>query len=261
MFFAVQRVITAFLLPPGLFVFLLLAAGLLLYRRRRRAALLLVFLGLLIWLTSIAPVADRIIAPLEQDALARSTQSTDADLIVLLGGGLYDGVPDLTGLGAPSEDMLTRIVCLLRVYRKLDLPVLVAGGAPPEFATPEAVVVGRFLRELGIPAERVLLEDQSRDTLENAVNVAAICKERGFRKPLVVTSAYHARRARLAFARAGLTVTVVPANFRSGVQRHYGWAALLPAAEPIETIWRAGREYIGLTYYRWVLGLKSKESN
>lgn len=252
---AIQRIITAFLLPPGLFVLVLVLSAFLAWRRYRWVAVCNGILGVALWIISAGPVADRLMAPLETGVHVESPGPGKMDAIVLLGGGIYDGVPDLSGLGAPGEDMLARIVCAVRAYRQQPVPIVVAGGSPPEFTTPEAVVVRRFLLDLGVPMEHIVLEDKSRDTLENARNVAVICKERDYRRLLVITSAYHVRRARLAFAAAGLEVAAIGANFRSATTRQYGWASWLPSAEPLETVWRAGREYIGLLYYRKVLGV------
>jgi uncharacterized SAM-binding protein YcdF (DUF218 family) len=256
MLLAMQRVITAFLLPPGIFVLLLLLCAGFFWRRCRWLAVCNGVLAVVLWLSSVGPVADRMIAPLEASAPLSDLSSGKVDAIVLLGGGINDGVPDLSGSGAPSEEMLARIVTAVRVYRKLQVPIVVAGGAPPEFKTPEALIVRRFLLDLGIPEERIVIEDQSRDTLENARNVAVICQKLDYDRLLVVTSAYHVRRARLAFASAGLEVEMFPANFQSAPARHYGWATWLPSVAAQATVWRAGREYIGLLYYRLALGLR-----
>lgn len=254
---AVQRVFTTFLLPPGIFVLLLVVSSLFFYHRQRNLAIFNVFLGVSLWLVSIGPIAAWIVAPLEKPVELIRIPTVKTDAIVLLGGGIYDGVPDLSGTSAPTEDMLSRIVCTVRLYRQLQIPILISGGTPPEFESPEALVVSRFLQEMGVPKEQIVIDDKSRDTRENARNVGVICKRQGFRNLIVVTSAYHARRVSLVFENYGLNVTIIPSNFRAGPKRNYGWAAYLPAAEPVETIWRAGREYIGLAYYELILILKN----
>jgi uncharacterized SAM-binding protein YcdF (DUF218 family) len=60
-------------------------------------------------------------------------------------------------------------------------------------------VIRRFLVDLGVAEGQVILESQSRDTQENAFNCSGIVRQRGFRFPLLVTSAYHMRRSIRAF--------------------------------------------------------------
>ncbi len=247
-----QRIITSFLLPPGIIILLLLLSAFFSRNKCRKLSIFNLVIALLLWLFSIPVFSDSLIGLLEYQY---STNISDKhfDSIILLGGGIYEGVPDLNGTSAPTEDMLSRIVCAVRLYRRWNVPIIVSGGAPPEFNVPEAVVVKRFLLDIGVPEEHVILEIKSRDTMENAQNMAAICSVKGYVNPVVVTSAYHARRTAIAFNRATMKITLVVSNFRSATGRHYGWVAYLPSAEPIETSWRALRECIGLVYYNLVL--------
>ena len=66
--------------------------------------------------------------------------------------------------------------------------------------------MARMLAALGVPKRSLILEDQSRDTMENCRNAAALLGGTG--RVLVVTSDYHLRRAVMTarargFARTG----------------------------------------------------------
>lgn len=123
----------------------------------------------------------------------------------MLGGGL---LPD----GSPDASTLRRAAATAALAQaRPEATVIVSGqGPPPSEATvragegvSEAAHLARILRERGIAADRIHLEDESMDTLGNAVLTAARYL-RGLRpRPLViVTSPFHAERARRAFARA-----------------------------------------------------------
>jgi len=58
----------------------------------------------------------------------------------------------------------------------------------------------------GVIAERLLVEPDSRDTIGNAFNSAALLRARGLDSVVLVSDAYHLPRARMLFRRAGLTV-------------------------------------------------------
>lgn len=53
--------------------------------------------------------------------------------------------------------------------------------------------------DMGVPRERILVDDTSDSTLKNAEHSARLMQERGLRRAIVVTSLYHARRAAWVF--------------------------------------------------------------
>jgi len=95
----------------------------------------------------------------------------------------------------------------------------------------------------------ILLEDRSRDTLENAQFSKALCQAQGFRRPIVVTSALHIRRTQLSFEKAGLAALFYPAGFRTWENKTYGWSAFLP--QSYDPFSEALHEYLGLLAYRF----------
>jgi uncharacterized SAM-binding protein YcdF (DUF218 family) len=247
--FVLKKLVAAFILPPGLFISLLLLFGLGMIRRRPRyPAVASLCLAALVYLLSIAPVAQLLIRPLEQDY--RSLPIPRGDVIVVLGGGIIDRVPDLTGTGAPSQNMLPRVVTAARLHQRLGVPVLVSGGSIRLKGQSEAAVARRFLTDLGVPRRMVIVEGQSRDTLENALFTKVLLKTGGYRNPVLVTSAYHMKRAVRTFERIGLNVTPFPSDFFVPTESDLIWKSWLPTAESLWVSKRALHEYVGLVYYR-----------
>ena len=64
---------------------------------------------------------------------------------------------------------------------------------------PEAEVMRRQIRVLGVPDEALILERVSQSTPENAIDTREICRAKGIHSILLVTSAYQSSRARLIF--------------------------------------------------------------
>ena len=245
--FVFKKFITPFLLPPGIFIVVLMAAGLLFLRKAGRAAMLCIVVGAALWLSSISPVSDALMKGLEAGLTVPENPS--GDVIVLLGGGVYEKVKDLTGAGAPSGDSLARIVTAVRLQRRLHIPVIVAGGAVFPWKKPEATVDRRFLMDLGVPADRIILDDKSRDTFENAKRVKEICNRHHFSRPILVTSAYHMKRSLLMFEIFNMKVTPVPVELETW-DREYRWPDYLPGG--MEAFRTACREYMGILYYETV---------
>ena len=58
-----------------------------------------------------------------------------------------------------------------------------------------SVIVLRFVTGFGVPAERVILDERTRSTREEAVEGLRVADEQGWERLLVVTSVYHIPRA------------------------------------------------------------------
>ena len=247
-----RRILASFLLPPGVFVTLFAVAGLWHLRKRRRlAAAIHLSLGALLWLLSVSPGADILVRGLE--APYEAVREPRGDVIVLLGGGASDRAPDLSGTGAPSEEMWGRIVTAARLQKRLGVPVIVSGGKVFQGKAAEAPIVKRILVDLGVPADRVIPEERSRDTRENAKYAAGIARRAGYRDPVVVTSAYHMRRAAMEFRRAGLPATPCPAVFQTWAGKEYGPEDVLPDGASLRRSSVAIREYAALIVYGGLL--------
>jgi len=246
--FILKKVMTFFLLPPGcLILFLITCAGFQLRRRRPAMASAFLLPALLLWAMSSSIVSAPLMASLERGLTIPAHPM--GDVIVLLGGGLHDQVPDLSGSGAPSDNMQARMITAMRLQRRLGLPMLVTGGAAFAGRTPEAPVVKRFLVDLGVPSNKILVEEKSRDTIENARFSKKIMELKGFKKPILVTSAFHMRRAIEAFRKAGLEVIPVPSSFYTAPELPTIWEDWFPSSGALEMTATVIHEYIGLIFY------------
>ena len=249
--FFFKKILTPFLLPPGIFIVLLIFSGMwFIFKLKKywKFGFFNCLTGILLWVLSISPVSDVMLRGLESDFTIQ--KKPEGDVIILLGGGAYDGVPDLSGVGAPSGDMLERMVTAVRLQKKLDIPIIVTGGKVYEHRKAEAPVVRRFLIDLGVPANKVIVEDKSRDTIENARYTSEILKKNSYKKPLLVTSAYHMKRSILSFEKAGIRVMPFPAGFKTWQNKKYGWEGYLPDVTSLEGVYIALREHIGLLFYK-----------
>ena len=248
--FAFKKLISPFLLPPGLFILILAIVGIWATWRKKKSALLTALgTGVLIWALSSVPVADSLIGGLESGLSI--PQSPNGDAIIMLGGGVNDRAPDLSGIGAPGPGTMERLVTAARLQQRLKIPVVVSGGRVFQDSAAIAPIARRFLIDLGIPSHMVIVEDQSRDTYENALFCKQICEQRNFNHPLLVTSGYHMPRALLCFEKVGLAVTPFPCALTTWTQKHYQWQDYLPSAGSLERSAAGLHEQLGLLYYRW----------
>lgn len=141
------------------------------------------------------------------------------EIIVVLGGGLLpDGSPD-------AATMRRAETAATLALERPQAAVVASGGGPlpsdPQHAAasarlqgPEAGHIARILRERGVDPVRIHIEDESMDTLGNAVFTASRYLKGSRPRPLwLVTSPFHLDRAVWAFARAlpGWEITGYPA--------------------------------------------------
>ena len=108
--------------------------------------------------------------------------------------------------------------------------------------------MARVLEEsMGLRARWI--EDGSRDTAGNARESARQLSQAGIDRVVLVTQAYHMRRAAAAFEAAGLRVIPAPHGFMGNVHVD-GPGSFVPSAGAIRTAWLAWHELVGLVWYR-----------
>ncbi|MFI5585371.1 YdcF family protein [Amycolatopsis sp. NPDC051758] len=110
------------------------------------------------------------------------------DAVIVLGCGLSgDEVPPL---------LAGRLERAIRLYTRESAPPLlvVSGGRGPDESVTEADAMHAYLRDRGVPEDRIRREDQARTTEENLRFSAALLPEEA-RRVVAVTSNYHVFRA------------------------------------------------------------------
>ena len=247
--FLLKKTVTAFLLPPGIFLVLFLA-GLLFVTKRFRSFLLGLFL--LLYAISIEPTKDLLLLPLENRYPVPSwSEMRHVDAIVVLGGGALENAPHIDGKGAVSGDSLQRIVAAHRLQAELKKPIIVTGGALFGRKA-EAEIAKEVLHRLGVKQQSILAETRSMDTNENALFTGEICKKRNWNSIALVTSAFHMKRSLMLFGRFFNNIVPYPTDYRT-LRRSYDYWSFLPDASNLADTALAVKEYLGIVYYTFTL--------
>ncbi|MFO1128438.1 MAG: YdcF family protein [Rhodospirillales bacterium] len=108
--------------------------------------------------------------------------------------------------GVPGPALVRRVEWGVGVFRARCAGHLVLSGGSIGPPPPEAHLMRQIALDLGVDEDRIVVEDTSRNTFENAVYTGAFIRRRGWRRVVVVTDAYHLRRALYIFRRLGLAV-------------------------------------------------------
>lgn len=230
------------MLPPGCYIVALAGVGF--YLRKRAGALVCAGLAGVMWVGTSGVLGGLLLGPLER---GYSTPAKAAgDVVVVLCGGFRGGGRPFSASERLASGTLERADAAFKLYKETGLPLLISGGAPFS-ESPEAEAVAAYLKELGVPENRIIKEERSRDTQENARFSLKICGEKGYKKIILLTSAYHMPRAVLLFRKAGTAEIIpFPVARRTGGARFY--ADYLPGGG-LEAR-QALNEYLGILYYR-----------
>lgn len=252
--FVLKRVLECLLLPP-LAPLLLIIAGLLLMHWRPRLGRGLAWSGVLLSFFLMLPATvDTVLEPIESvaqplnEAQLSLAVKQGAAAIVILGGGLRKAAPEY---GRPTLNRITleRVRYGARVARITGLPILVSGGVAG-LNYPEAVAMAESLSDdFGVPPR--WLEDASENTEQNAKYSAALLKQAGIDRIVLVTHAAHMRRALAYFEAYGLHVTPAPTAFFGPMADSGNALSWLPSANAAYAGWYALHESAGLLQQRF----------
>ena len=122
-------------------------------------------------------------------------------------------------------DTRARTAQAIEMYKLGWAPLLVFSGAAADKSGPSnAEAMQKQALEAGIPASRVLLDETSETTKQNADHAINIFEQHHIRSVILVTSAYHQRRAGLEFGkRAGMEIKIVNHPVKTDNQWSQWW--------------------------------------
>lgn len=124
-----------------------------------------------------------------------------ADVIILLGGSM--GAPQGKCIYPELFAGADRVWHAARLYHAGKAPVIIPSGCS------EAHSSAVLLRELGVPASAIVVEDRAVNTIENGRFSKELMLKKGYTNALLVTSAFHMRRAEMIFKTVGVQAVPV----------------------------------------------------
>jgi uncharacterized SAM-binding protein YcdF (DUF218 family) len=228
----------------------LLAAGIVVgaflahYRIGRR---LLWWSAMGLFVFGVLPLGGLLIAPLERRFAAPSTLEQVDGIIVLAGAER----PDLSAAhGQPQFDRYTdRLTTFMMLAHRFPHARLVHSGGGDDISGNQSDVSRELLIGVGLDAERMVFERDSRNTCESAKRSFEQVRPTAAQRWLLVTSAAHVPRAVACFRAAGWELTPYPTDYKQAESAMSFWLF-----ENLEKLDLAAHEWAGLAYYR-VTGL------
>ncbi len=253
MFFYVAK-IGFFLLRPSNFMALLLVLGFLCFGvKLPRLGFVCLGLGTLgFLLAGFSPLPNMLMVPLEDRFPPAELPSKAPDGIIVLGGAFdttITGTRPYPGLTSAAE-RLTIVPELARRYPHARIIHTGGSGLLLGSRSTEADGAKRVFSGFGLDPDRILLEDKSRNTWQNAVFTRRLLQPKTGQTWLLVTSAGHMPRAMGTFRKAGWSGLIpCPVDWRTrGSEDLLRFSA--SASDGLKRFDIAVREWLGLVAYR-----------
>ena len=252
MFYLTAKVFLFLFTPSNLIALSFLASALMLalgvWPRSARRLLGAGALGLII--CGFSPLGAWLSLPLEE-RFPRPPPPPDVAGIILLGG--YEDTPIATARATitvnEAADRLLETVRLAKRYPKARIVITGAWATILPNALDSTAPIAKFMQEIAIAPARIVAENKSRNTYQNARFAKQKLKPTASETYLLVTSAYHMPRAMGAFRAQGFSIVAWPTDYRST-----GWSdAAMPFRSFLQGLERtdlAIKEWIGLLAYR-----------
>lgn len=251
MFFYLSKLLWALTAPSNLLVvFVLVTAFLVAARRQRfgRTVIALCVVALLV--ASYLPVGRLLLRPLEDRFPRADLAGVQPAGIIVLGGPVDETIGRARGTVHLQDgaERLTEAVALSRTYA--GIPLIYTGGSAnvliPEGS--EASEAKKLWLALGVPADRIRIEERSRNTDENAQNLRDVLPPKSGSRYILVTSAFHMPRSVGLFRKAGFDVLPYPVDYRT-TGRATDFVPLATASGGLGQLDFAIHEWAGLFAY------------
>jgi len=213
---------------------------------------MVVFAGvLLLALFSYGSISDTCLKTLENryPPLVNLDQFSDVKWVVVLGGG-HNSDPKLPVTSQISESSLSRLVEGVRIHKLLPESKLVLSGGAVFDPMPEAKVMAGVAEVMGIGENRLVLEELSKDTKDQARLIHKIVGDERF---ILVTSASHMPRSMALFQKSGMKPIPAPADYWVKERQRISPGVFFPNAGSIRKMERVFYEYLGFGW-SWLRG-------
>ncbi|QHL86804.1 YdcF family protein [Nibribacter ruber] len=175
----------------------------------------------------------------------------------------YDAAIVLTGVTEVNRSPHDRVhfnegaerildaVQLYKMGRVQKIIITGGSGAIKDVVRTEAENLEQTALYAGVPKQDILIEQRSRNTRENALYTKELLSQHPeLQRLLLITSAFHMRRAQACFEKVGLNFDTFPADFQTHDRSFHLDDLLIPSAEALQDWTRLLHEWVGVLTYK-----------
>jgi uncharacterized SAM-binding protein YcdF (DUF218 family) len=246
--FLLKKIVGTMFLPlPVCLVILILGVVILWFSRKQRLGKTVVTLGtVLLLILSFNLTSSAILAPLENayPPILNPAPLRDVKWIVVLSGGHISDprVPITSRIGGST---LVRLVEGIRLHRLIPGSRLLLSGSGVFDPESSGRIMADMAVALGVDRSDLVLEEDSRDTYEQALCVKKIVGRDRF---ILVTRAAHMPRSVALFRKQGMDPIPAPTEHMVKTRENISSGIFFPLASNLEMVESAVHEYMGLLW-------------
>ena len=196
-------------------------------------------------------ILDEFMRAWEVKVIANDEKLEYYDVGIVLGGiSAYDGKIDRVQINRSGD----RLIQAIRLYKQGKIgKILFAGGSGSILHEDikEGVLIKELMLNLGVPDSVIIIENDSKNTYENAVETKKILSDgKHGTKFLLITSASHMNRAMACFIKQELKVTPYVTDRNSGDRKFEFDHLIIPNIDTLSSWNKLIHEWVGMVTYK-----------
>lgn len=258
MSFYLSKILWLILSPFNIFIFTTLFSIILYFFNFKRISLsIFLIIFILISLVSFLPIGRYLIFNIEKEYHSFINIPNQVDGILILGGATFPslfreyGQISLNG----SAERLVESVEIINKFKKAKIIFSGGSGVVNRPDLGHSQVAKSFYNKIGIDKNRILFEDDSRNTYENIIFSKKIANPKNNETWLLITSAYHMKRALLVAQKNNWNIIPYAVDFKN--LRDFKLTPNLNLLSNLNSFQEASHEWLGLLYY-YLMGRTDK---
>jgi uncharacterized SAM-binding protein YcdF (DUF218 family) len=224
-----MKILLAIFMPLNLLIGITFISGLYIGKQFGK---ILVVLSISVYILSIRPVADSLRGMIVDEYKVYNSKYSSCDTTVILGG-----------------DINKRLMSGVILDNQYNIPIIVSGGFTRDWSDiSEAQEYKDYLTLAGVDEDKIIIEDRSTNTFENAIYTKDIVEKLGYEKICLITSPLHMKRSVYIFEKYDLEI--VPVLSQVYHYEPFKYSFLIPKAKSLKISTNVIMELIGLIYYK-----------
>lgn len=246
--FLLKKIIGATFLPLSLCSIILLVGLIILWfsRKQKLGKVVVSFGTISLMVLSFNITSNAILGPLEKQypPILKTDKLSDVKWIVVLGGG-HISDPNVPITSQIVGSTLVRLAEGIRLHRLIPGSKLVLSGGGGFDPVSNAKIMADMALALGLDRSDLVLEEESKDTRDEARLVKYIVKRDRF---ILVTAASHMPRSVALFRKEGMYPIPAPTEHLVKERKNVSPGMFFPGASNLRKVERAFHEYMGLMW-------------
>ncbi len=251
LFFYASKIL-GILFSPLLWIFTLLILTLLSKNPKKKKNLLLISIFTFYFFSN-SFIVDEIMRLWEVPAVNLEKLEKKYDYVVVLGGMMsyYDTKANQIGINKSIDRLLQGLKLLKNGYAK---KMIISGGDGSLMKTTgkEADIIKDYLNDVNIDTDKIIFENKSQNTYENAKYTAEFLKSNSAKNIIIITSAFHMKRSLSCFEKQGIKADYYPAERYAGKRKYLFDHLFIPNLTALELWDKLIHEWIGFIAYKIV---------